>query len=404
MMASAHGLCRVLDGIDLADLTGADKEIQKFSEHLTELQYVLEVVRNLRECESEVSLARAKNNSLLETITGESITDMEGPDTAFASVSRRFGLMAGDEVSGLSTESAAKPQTSLPAVIFGIETARAGTEPSVGPNRSDDQPKDDKLLTVVNCLSLEPPSAETANIEQLPEPAADTIEHNVAGADRRTDEITSAQPLPVLPAQDSAAAHDNGTTQLSSAPSSSFDTKLLDALIENYGEFISAPNLPAMPEEASQSFLNVAPPKVHSARNTSFESPSELTVDQSSMAVRDTTDIDRKLKRLIQDYGEYDLYSRGAPVKTKIRVGGAFILLAAVLGGIYYFSAPGVPSQSVANPTTETAPAVSNDAGANPTSPPLSDIVPSASATTQPATTLERSPTAAKTHPSLKEK
>jgi hypothetical protein len=48
----------------------------------------------------------------------------------------------------------------------------------------------------------------------------------------------------------------------------------------------------------------------------------------------------RKLKKLIKDYGQVDLYPQQSSVKTKIRAVGAFIVLGAVLGGIYYFSTP----------------------------------------------------------------
>jgi hypothetical protein len=111
------------------------------------------------------------------------------------------------------------------------------------------------------------------------------------------------------------------------AQTSDFDTKLLDDLIKNYGEFAANPNLPATldkPKQETRTPEKLRPPKGH-----------------GTVSARSANDLDRQLKKLIKDYGENDLYSsRSGSLKTKLRVGGAFVVLALVLGGIYYFSEP----------------------------------------------------------------
>jgi hypothetical protein len=72
-------------------------------------------------------------------------------------------------------------------------------------------------------------------------------------------------------------------------------------------------------------------------------------------------ELDRKLKKLIKDYGEYDLYSRQTPLKLKTGVVAAFLVLTLIFSGFYFFSSPkpAVPasaSSSQSQSSSETAP------------------------------------------------
>lgn len=49
-------------------------------------------------------------------------------------------------------------------------------------------------------------------------------------------------------------------------------------------------------------------------------------------------DIDRELKKIIKDYGEYDIYSHKNQINLKFAGVGAFLLLVAVLSGFYFLS------------------------------------------------------------------
>ena len=65
-------------------------------------------------------------------------------------------------------------------------------------------------------------------------------------------------------------------------------------------------------------------------------------------------EIDRQLKSIIKDYGEYDLYSPRSTVNFKLAAVGAFVVLGLVLGGLYFFKAPSPPTPAVVNTVERT--------------------------------------------------
>jgi hypothetical protein len=126
-----------------------------------------------------------------------------------------------------------------------------------------------------------------------------------------------------------------------------FDQRLLDDLIKDYGEFASSPYVPAP----------IKPKKEATTVKDDIQvANSSLTADEDDSPTRHLPsiqkegEIDRKLKKLIKDYGEYDLYSRQSPVNLKTGVIGAFLLLGVIFGAFYFFSAPkpGASSQPAA--------------------------------------------------------
>ena len=123
----------------------------------------------------------------------------------------------------------------------------------------------------------------------------------------------------------------------------SFDLRLLDDLVSNYGEFVSSPNLPAtIKKKEQQSFDS-------EANDTHEVQPEQPTpVEATAPIVKKNGDFDRQLKKIIKDYGEYDLYSDKQT--TNIKKAGilAFVFLGLVFGGIYFFKAP--PSTAKAGP------------------------------------------------------
>jgi hypothetical protein len=125
------------------------------------------------------------------------------------------------------------------------------------------------------------------------------------------------------------------------------DQKLLSELIENYGEFATTPNLPATVEPVAKpkaKFNDLKMPSGHQARD------SELAKNRVPGLKKDG-DLDRKLKKLIKDYGEYDLYPR--PNNSYLRRGviAAFVLLGVLFSGFYFFAS----SKSVKSPHAATA-------------------------------------------------
>ena len=63
-------------------------------------------------------------------------------------------------------------------------------------------------------------------------------------------------------------------------------------------------------------------------------------IEKERPSARKHGDLDRQLKRIIKDYGEYDLYSNQSSGRFKTAVVAVFVLLGLVLGGLYFFKAP----------------------------------------------------------------
>jgi hypothetical protein len=146
-----------------------------------------------------------------------------------------------------------------------------------------------------------------------------------------------------------------------------FDRRLLDDLIENYGEFSIMPSSSAEAKARQE-------PKREKSISTPRTDPSTVIAAASQPTFplqRQDGELDRKLKKLIKDYGEYDLYSRQTPLKVKTGVIAAFLVLSLVFSAFYFFSSPKsaiTPSVSSASqsqndsatPSKETTPVVDN--------------------------------------------
>jgi hypothetical protein len=146
-------------------------------------------------------------------------------------------------------------------------------------------------------------------------------------------------------------------TQMPVSGDTDFDQRLLDDLIKDYGEFTILPGS----TKQNTTKENDTEPKPVAPQVDGFVPPIVPTPSTLPMARRDG-DLDRKLKKLIKDYGEYDLYSRQTPLKLKTGVVLAFIVLTLIFSGFYFFSWPKLPipgnSPSVVAPgaSSETAP------------------------------------------------
>jgi hypothetical protein len=117
-----------------------------------------------------------------------------------------------------------------------------------------------------------------------------------------------------------------------------FDQRLLDDLIKSYGEFFSSADSRSKIEPQAKSET----PEVASAKNF-LEAPAAEGAKGNparTLPLKKEGDIDRQLKKIIKDYGEYDIYSRQSPIRIKSAVIGAFLLLGAVFSGFYFLSSP----------------------------------------------------------------
>ena len=185
----------------------------------------------------------------------------------------------------------------------------------------------------------------------------------------------SQEPASSTPQPTKAHAHNAG----------SFDQRLLDDVIKNYGEFKTLADIPAtadLPKRAKPEFEDTRIPPASdaiavieasqaslesSAEQPALQAPADFTFDIDPAAasagrlpsVRKDGELDRQLKKIIKDYGEYDLYSHHSPVNLKTAGIAVFAVLGLVFGGIYFFRTPNPPSpppaaRVLSSPTTST--------------------------------------------------
>ena len=146
------------------------------------------------------------------------------------------------------------------------------------------------------------------------------------------------------------------------ASEADFDQRFLEDLIKDYGEFTILPRSTTKVEVKKELEPTTVTPRAHKA--TTINLPTQPNLPSP----RKDGDLDRKLKKLIKDYGEYDLYSRQTPLKLKTGVAAAFLVLTLIFSGFYFFSSSksAVPtSTSSASQSQRTAETTSKETLSN---------------------------------------
>ena len=145
----------------------------------------------------------------------------------------------------------------------------------------------------------------------------------------------TAQAIPVAPAPKKSAPKLDESKALVSA-NHAFDQRLLEDVIKNYGDFSSPANLPATLHTATK----LVPVPETPAKPPTAEFDQSSAADRKILSVQKSGDLDRQLKKIIKDYGEYDIYQRKSLVSFK--TGGiiAFAVLGLVLAVLYLFKTP----------------------------------------------------------------
>ena len=137
---------------------------------------------------------------------------------------------------------------------------------------------------------------------------------------------------------------------------SRFNERLLSDVIQTYGEFALVPISSTLAEAQSslpapRTATDLIP--VQSAVESAFaqsKSAASLaaptTASEKKRAIpnkgpvpsaKSRGEIDRELKNIIKDYGEYDLYSHQKSLSIKTAVIAALAVLALIVGGFYFF-------------------------------------------------------------------
>ncbi len=194
-----------------------------------------------------------------------------------------------------------------------------------------------------------PPPAEAALLEDFPAPTEQFAESLAMAALSQSFET---KPVTQTAAPKRQTSRVKGTDPVDASKAlvpanGNFDLRLLDDLVSNYGEFAANPNLPATIENKE---IQSCEPAASAAEEFQPEQPS--LVEASAPLVKKSGDLDRQLKKLIKDYGEYDIYADKPTANIKKAGILAFVVLALVFGVIYFFKAPPY--------TAKTAPAAAN--------------------------------------------
>jgi hypothetical protein len=329
VVGSIEGLRHKLDALTIGNIDEAQEKLKTLSGRLSELQRTLQALSTIRNQWIKVEAAKPE----IEANTLR-ITDFEKIQTPLQlhtigqlrnlillpRANRAVAALHGGLDKG-SSEAANRTQphkqrveSDHPNVSFAhdyIETDYIPSSQSMNP-RTKHEPGDGSVHAKENYQSVD---------RSLPRAQYDavTIDRNVDKVER--PEKIDRPPLALAESQ--------------TASEFEFDQRLLNDLIKDYGEFV-IPSSPAPAEEAAR-----APRPTQSSRpKTSAEFPlnENVTVQRTLPATRQEGDLDRKLKKLIKDYGEYDLYSGHTSKKYRTGVVAAFAILALALAGIYFFS------------------------------------------------------------------
>lgn len=323
MFSPLAGLREQLQAISLEEIAAADQQIIKVLEHLQKLQRLIDRIEQLRACQVEVEIAKNESEQILEN----SQPEVEGRPVLAKPSGNLAGLVT---LRGISNPAAYSQSYQTTATPLKARIALAPTIP-VMENQSSDQragdtpPTDDDNLTDSGTLARSEARATSTSSDNF-SAATDTAAEGLPdGATEKT--MQAGEEL------QSAVAAQGAAETINEEPVD-FDQKLLDDLIKNYGEFVAAPNLPAISEPEPPIETDTEKPRV-----TMHAVQGGRATDKEP-ANRSQNDIDRQLKKIVKDYGDVDLYAQSSSLKTKLRVAAAFVVLATVLGGIYYFSKP----------------------------------------------------------------
>ena len=129
---------------------------------------------------------------------------------------------------------------------------------------------------------------------------------------------------------------------------SAFNQRLLDDLIQNYGEFFVSAKPSTKPAPIHVDIPIAPEPNFVEAEPV--VAVEMMTVEAAQIivpSVRSHGELDRQLKKLVKDYGEYDKYSHHSSLNLKKSAIIAFVVLALVLAAVYFFRSP---AQTISQP------------------------------------------------------
>jgi len=381
---SIEGLRERVQGFTLEQVSEVDQRLQTMSLQLGELQRTFRVLAEMKQQMSPLqkavqqaeaeSLEQSRLATLVEPIAVQSIAQV-----ATLLKFRRVIKLLKEAKSGSGVSASADAQAKTPVLPKPVEVIPAspknerelGTDlPAIWhelPERSANETTVDVRSEDLEQIeaTLHPPPVEIDFEPNEPfshEPGNAIFDESTTSIEPR--EIiaefadTRDEPLPSHAIYEADTEIAAVQTQMAASEEADFDQRLLDDLIKDYGEFTILPSSTPKPEAKKEPKPEPTPatPRVKAA------APVVPPTQPNLPSPRKDGELDRKLKKLIKDYGEYDLYSRQTPLKLKTGVVAAFLVLTLIFSGFYFFSSPkpAVPasasSASQSQSSSETAP------------------------------------------------
>src|SRR5437667_3023939 len=361
VLNSIQGLQQRLDDFSVDDISEATEKARTLAVRLSELQRQLATLTEINE--SIATVRTAVDHAANET---RELTKLEGLDRPLQlqAIAQASNLIRFPRVMKAANDGPRVSSVNSIATDSRINTSKAeASTPTANPAESDKNPSESLQTSQIETLSASPDETvvgldatesptntalaqvqETQPLREEPPARSEQVSQSDTVKVHNPTLRTEAKATPVAqPVFESLETAIERQTEAPVSTSADFDQRLLDDLIKNYGEFAASPNLPAPIKPAAKS-------KREAEHTESKARVGEFT-KKNLPAVKKEGELDRQLKKLIKDYGEYDLYPQQSPVKLKNGVIAAVLLLALVLSGFYFFSAPKAPPRNAsANP------------------------------------------------------
>lgn len=394
VVGSIEGLRHRLDSLTIDEIDDAQEKLKTLSLRLSELQRTLERLSTIKD--RSVKADAAKAEIVAETVDVNALQPVPTPLQLHT-----IGQLRNLIIFPRANRAAAEPQDRSVQELHNAGPVRAHDAAQTPSNRSSATHANkastayhssDPLAEPETLQGSAPEESNEANPQDLSahesedSPSSNDDRAGAAasawtfGSPRKDDEpATPSTPVqetePPLRIVDAAAAPAMewqekpvpAAAVLSDSQIASgfeFDRRLLNDLIKDYGEFV-IPSSASTATAAEPTPSPEYPPPVDPQTRAEFPVVENVTVRETLPTARKDGDLDRKLKKLIKDYGEYDLYSDQNAGKYRAGVVAAFAILAAIFGGIYFFfpsqkevlinSSPAIQSESGSESAVEDA-------------------------------------------------
>jgi hypothetical protein len=355
VVGSIEGLRHKLEDLTISNIDDTQETLRILSRRLSELQKSLERLAAIKE--QWIKVEAAKNEVQSNTLSIAELESIQKPPKLHTlgqlrnlillpRLSRSLAALDGSSEKR-NSEISSRAQRQKQAVESSLVMASAAHE-----HRQENDAASSRSTSVAVNDEAEKSSVQPEENGPMGESFRPLAQQDTVVTDTRTIE-KNIEPSPF------------SVPQSQTSSEFEFDQRLLNDLIKDYGEFV-IPSSPAMAEEPT-----IAPQRASSSQPiTPAEFPliENVTIQRNLPNTRQEGDLDRKLKKLMKDYGEYDLYSDHSSRKYRTAAVAAFAILALVLAGIYFFSPardaiPMIPSavnrsesaSDVAQPTGDAA-------------------------------------------------